>query len=269
MDFKTIPNERRMEGKEKWGWHMAVVLSKLPFPQECFWCAISSFWGRKSTKMIWHLAIVVGSEQREQGEGDGQCTLWMLTQKVGYRAVPQQELYPALHCCCFLSCWCYPSFTFSFLYPVIISWLFPTPVATNPISGNNEWVPTGGLWMAFSYLCASLPAVPQLELYRSVSGTDSICCSQNYLLSRDCSPSPCKFYLEQRECFIQMEDPKEVTSQSSLKVPVNTFHGKCFIFGRKTHLRMRLILCFQCKFFHNWAAISNSRGTALCAFMGQ
>lgn len=76
--------------------------------------------------------------------------------------------------------------------------------------------------MAFSYLCVSLPAVPQLELYRSVSGTNSICCSLIYPPPRNCSLSPSKFYIEQRECFIQVEDPKEITSQSSLKVPINT-----------------------------------------------
>lgn len=140
MDFKTTPNQRRMEGEEKWGWRMAVVLSKLPFPQECFCCVISSFFGRKSIKMIWHLAIVAGSVQKEWGEGDRQCTLWTLTRKVGYRAVPQQKIYLALHCCCFICCWCYPLFTFTLLCSVIASCLLPTPVATNAISGNNEWL---------------------------------------------------------------------------------------------------------------------------------
>lgn len=76
----------------------------------------------------------------EWGEGDGQCTLWTLTRKVGYRAVPQQKIYLALHCCCFLCCWFYPLFTFTLLCPVIASCLLPTPVATNAISGNNEWL---------------------------------------------------------------------------------------------------------------------------------
>lgn len=42
--------------------------------------------------------------------------------------------------------------------------------------------------------------------------------------------------------------------------------SKCFNFGVETHIRMSLILCFQCKILRNWAAISNS-GAVHCVFL--